>query len=242
MSITLYRFPISHFSEKARLFLDYKELDYEVVDLKLGLPQLRIVRMTGQRQLPVIDHDGRVVHDSTEIGLYLDRAFPEHRPLLPKDDALRREVLALEDRIDNAFGLAAPMVWLRKEAYTPEVVPMLEIEVAGMGKLGARGLAAMIRASEKGPLRKVFDRAEERVRAILSELSSRLEGSRYLVGDEPTLADFAAAGLALHLKYPSSRRLPFPELAGRGVPGLVDDPKLARFFDWRDRLYADYSK
>lgn len=242
MTITLYRFPISHFSEKARLFLDYKKLDYRIEDLKLGLPQLRIVRMTGQRQLPVIDHDGRTVHDSTEIGLYLERAFPDRPSLLPKDDELRREVLELEDRIDKGFGLAAPTVWLRKEAYRPEIVPMLEIEVAGLGKLGSRALAGLVRKVEKGAARARFDKAEARVRSVLGELSERLAASPYLVGNEPTMADFAAAGLALHLKYPHSQMLPFPENAGRGVTGIADDPKFSRFFEWRDRLYADFSK
>lgn len=242
MPITLYRFPISHFSEKARLLLDYKEVDYRVVDLKIGLPQLKIVKMTGQRQLPVIDHDGRIVHDSTEIGLYLERAFPDHRPLLSKDEHLRKEALALEDRIDKGFGMAAPLAWLRQEVYRPEVLPMLEIEVAGMGKLGSRVLAALIRRGEKGLARSRFDRSEERVRKILGELSERLASSPYLMGDEPTMADFAAAGLALHLKYPRSRHFPFPEHAGWGVSGIADDPEFAPFFEWRDKLYADYSQ
>lgn len=240
--ITLYRFPISHYSEKARLFLDFKELDYEITDLKVGLPQLRLVRMTGQRQVPVIDHDGRIVHDSTEIGLYLERAFPDARPLLPKDDALRREVLALEDRIDRDVGSASSMVWLREEAHRPEIVELLDANVAGIGKLGARGFAAMIRAADKKPLKSTFDRAEEKLRASLVELSSRLANSRYLVGNEPTLADFAAAGLTLHLKFPASRYFPFPELIGRKASSLADDPELSRFFDWRDRLYAEFSK
>lgn len=242
MTITLYRFPISHFSEKARAILDYKKLDYRIEDLKLGLPQLRILRMTGQRQLPVIDHEGRVVHDSTEIGLYLERAFPESRPILPKDDALRREALDLEERLDEGFGMAAPMVWLRQEAYQDTIVPILQIEVAGLGKIGARALAKTIQLAERGPMRGRFDEAREGLRSLLLELCDKLKGSPYLVGNEPTLADLAAVGLALHLKYPKSEALPFPELAGRGVLGLADDPELMRFFDWRDKFYEDFLK
>lgn len=242
MSMTLYRFPISHFSEKARLFLDYKEVDYRIVDLKLGLPQIRIVKMTGQRQLPVIDHNGRTVHDSTEIGLYLERAFPDARPLLPKDDSLRKEALDLEDRIDKGFGMAAPMAWLRRAAYREDVLPMLEIEVAGLGRLGARAISALARRGERGFAKARFDKAEAQLRAILDELTERLSKTPYLLGDSPTMADFAAAGLALHLKYPRSQRLPFPEHEGSGVAGIADDPRYALFFEFRDKLYADYSK
>lgn len=239
--ITFHRFPLSHFSEKARLFLDYKKLGYHIVDWKLGLPQLRILRMTGQRKLPVIDHDGRIVFDSTEIGLYLDRAFPEAPLLLPKDEGLRREVLELEDRIDRGFGMATGLVWLRQQAYEPEIVRMLRIEAAGIGNLGAKGLAALLRKSEKGLARARFDEAEKQVRAILEELTDRLRESPYLVGKEATMADFAAAGLAFHLKFPQSSFFPFPELRGRGVRGIADDPKLLPFFEWRDRLYETFS-
>jgi len=239
--ITLYRFPISHFSEKARLFLDYKKVGYQVVDWKVGLPQLRLLRMTGQRKVPVIDHDGRMVFDSTEIGLYLDRAFPDAPRLVPDDERLRREVLELEDRIDRGFGVATALVWLRRQAYEPEMERMLRVEVAGIGNLGAKGLAALLRSGEKGFAHERFDRAEKKVRAILEELTERLRDRPYLVGDQPTLADFAAAGLALHLKFPHSRFFPFPELQGRGVRGIADDPTLRPFFEWRDQLYADFA-
>lgn len=242
MAITLYRFPISHFSEKGRALLDYKQLDYRIVELKLGLPQLRIVRMTGQRRVPVIDHDGRLVHDSTEIALYLERTFPDRRPLLPKDEARRKEALDLEDRIDRGLGLNVVMAWLRHQAYRPEVVRLLDVEVAGAGTLGARALAALTRRAEKGFARERVDEAERKVRAVLEELSDRLARSKYLLGDEPTMADLAAVGLTLHLEFPHSKYFPFPELAGQGVPAFTDDPKLSRFFDWRRRFYADYLK
>lgn len=239
--ITLYRFPLSHFSEKARLFLDYKKLGYHVVDLKQGLPQLRLVRMTGQRKVPVIDHDGRMVFDSTEIGLYLERAFPDTPRLLPQDEGRRRDVLELEDRIDRGLGMPAALVWLRRQAYESEIERILRIEVAGMGRLGAKGVAALLRAGEKGFARERFDEAETRVRAILDELTERLRGTPYLCGDQPTMADFAAAGLALHLKFPHSQFFPFPELRGKGLPGIADDPKYVPFFEWRDRLYERFA-
>lgn len=239
--ITLYRFPLSHFSEKARLFLDYKKLGYHVVDLKVGLPQLQLVRMTGQRKVPVIDHDGRMVFDSTEIGLYLERAFPDSPRLLPEDEGRRREVLELEDRIDRALGLPSPLVWLRRQAYEPEIERILRIEVAGVGSLGAKGLAALLRAGEKRLARARFDEAEKSVRGLLDELTERLRTSPYLCGDEPTMADFAAAGLAFHLKFPQSRFFPFPDLRGKGVHGIADDPTLLPFFEWRDRLYETYA-
>jgi glutathione S-transferase len=45
------------------------------------------------------------------------------------------------------------------------------------------------------------------------------------------------------LKFPAGPYLDLPEtLKGKGVPGLADSSVYETFFDWRDRLYADYRK
>ena len=71
MTIVLHRFPLSHFSEKARVMLDFKGLDYRVVDHSPGPDQLAIMKLSGQRKVPVIEHEGSVVHDSTAISYLL---------------------------------------------------------------------------------------------------------------------------------------------------------------------------
>src|SRR4051794_11384825 len=104
MTIVLHRFPLSHFSEKARALLDFKKLDYEIREYTLGLPQRKIVKLSGQRRVPVIEHDGHVVHDSTRIAHYLDDTFPDTPRLIPAEPSHREEVLALESRIDRVLG------------------------------------------------------------------------------------------------------------------------------------------
>ena len=65
MTIVLHRFPLSHFSEKARAALDFKGLEYRIVDHRPGPEQIAIYRLSGQRKLPVIEHDGTVVGFAT---------------------------------------------------------------------------------------------------------------------------------------------------------------------------------
>ena len=63
----------------------------------------------------------------------------------------------------------------------------------------------------------------------------------YLLGDLPTLADFAVAALTMYIKFPSSRYVNLPQgICGKGVPGLADVPEYQPFFDWRDRLYSEF--
>lgn len=243
MAILLHRFPFSHFSEKARATLDFKELEYGLAEHRLGLPQIGIYRLSRQRRVPVIEHDGKVVSDSTRIALHLEQRFPERRRLLPGDSSERRDVLELEQRMDRIIGGAAPVVWFVSllEEHPDEAARVLRTVVYGVGPKLSRAFGRTLASVAAAPrFQARVQRADQALRRMLLELCDRLSTHRYLVGDQPSLADVTAAGLALHLKFPSSSYLAAPDFAGRGVASYVDDPKLARFFMWRDAFYRDF--
>ena len=52
--IELYQFELSQFSEKVRLILDFKGLEYKKIEVVPGVGQLEIFGLSGQRQLPVL--------------------------------------------------------------------------------------------------------------------------------------------------------------------------------------------
>jgi glutathione S-transferase len=245
MPVVLHRFALSHHCEKVRVGLDYKAVDYTVVDHLAGPGQLAVYRLSGQRQLPVLEHDGVIVADSTEILLYLERAFPQRRPLLPRQEPRRREALDLESRLDDVLGRWVPRIFARHAADDPRLVDLAIAHNLGFGGLGlrvARGAVGAMRAVLRHDrVRGILDETEARVCTLLAELCDRLSTSPYLVGDAPTLADLAAVGLAHHLRFPRSKHLPDPTLAGVEVAAIARDPKLARFFEWRDDFYRDYS-
>ncbi len=241
--LLLHRFPISHFSEKGRALLEFKELDYDLKDYTLGLPQRKVVKLSGQRQVPVIELDGEIVSDSTRIAHWLDERFPDQPRLIPKEEPLRGEVLALEDEIDRVLGIGAPLLWFEDAVRNgrKNQVDLLAIEVHGLNVLGARTLAKTIAFARGLGLGNSFVRRKsERARAMLERFSRRLEKAPFLVGDSPTLADVAAVGITLHLEWPRSARMPNEVPVGQGVPGIVDDPALRRFFEWRREFYQRY--
>jgi len=86
--LELYQFEASHYCEKVRLILDYKQLPYKTVEIAPGIGQVDLYRMSGQRQVPVLKDGTTVVADSTAIATYLDETYPE-RPVLPADGAMR---------------------------------------------------------------------------------------------------------------------------------------------------------
>ena len=240
MPVVLHRFPISNFSEKGRLLLERKRIPYEVREHLFGLPQARLIALSGQRKVPVIEHEGRVIHDSTAIAHHLDRTFPETPRLIPTDEPRRSEVLALEDEIDAVLGIGAPLLWFDDvlRQHRVDEIELLAVEVHGLSRRGARILGRGLRVARRLGVGDPFVRLRiEAARALLARLAARLERGPYLVGTEPTLADLAAAGLTLHLEWPESPRLP-PEVPGaRAVRSVVEAPELRRFFEWRRELY-----
>lgn len=249
MSLTLYRFPGSQYSEKVRAALDFKGLSYSVVDLAPGADQWMIYQRTGQRQVPVLAHNGSFIHDSTAICLYLEHAFPAgrggRRALLPDDFALRREVLDLEDRLDALFGLPGRAVLTEQCLRDPHWLKAVGAAngVRGPGLWALRGASLGLRlGSLLPPVQSTLDAAHAALRGTLTELTERLARAPYLTGAEPTLADVAAAGLSLHLAWPDSAYLGVPLLRGRGIAEYVNDPVLGRFFAWRERFYREFLK
>ncbi len=242
MTIVLHRFPLSHYAEKARAALDFKGLEYRIEEHLPGPAQLAIYRLSGQRKLPVIEHDGAVVADSTEIALYLERTFPDRRRLLPEDPERRREVLALEEHLDDTLGKYAPRVWLRHALREDQYLDALGRALGPFGHAGLGALAAVVPLAEArvGAVQRRLDEAERAVRGALTDLCARLETSPYLVGDEPSLADIAAVSLVYPFKFPPSKHLFKPEVEGASVRSIAEDPALARFFDFRDRFYRDH--
>jgi glutathione S-transferase len=86
----LYRFKFSTNVERVTLALAHKGLEVESiwVDPRDRTP---VVLVSGQRLVPVLEHDGHVIFDSTAILRYLEDAFPEP-PLYPRDGAKRAEM------------------------------------------------------------------------------------------------------------------------------------------------------
>ena len=112
--LELHQFRHSAFCEKVRLVLAAKRLPYTVVEVVPGLGQVQLLRISGQRQVPVLVDGAEVVADSSAIALHLERLQPEPA-LLPADPALRAQVLLLEDWADTALAAGARWRWCRPQ-------------------------------------------------------------------------------------------------------------------------------
>ncbi len=76
--LVVYRIPFSTNVERVALAAAHKGIELEWIDVD---PQDRspVVGVSGQPLVPVLDHEGRIVFDSTAILYYLDELQPEPR-------------------------------------------------------------------------------------------------------------------------------------------------------------------
>lgn len=244
--LELYQFELSQYSEKVRLILDYKGLAYRKIEVTPGTGQWELFRLSGQRQVPVLKDGKTIISDSTEIARYLDQQYPD-RPLFPTDAQQRGLCLLIEEWADESIGVKSRKALFgalsqdqnfRKSllpATTPDVVKSL-VEVVPNDVLKVLGFGV-------GYSPDVVKSAVADLKQDLEALCLLLSDRPYLVGNQPTLADLAVAGLSMLIKFPEGPYLDLPvAVKGKGLPGLADNVAYDPFFTWRDRLYAQHRK
>ena len=99
MSARLYQFRTSPFCAKVRKILDYKGVDYEIVEVDY-LERKELIAASGQIFVPALTLDsGETIVDSDRIAMRLEEAYPEPTIFPPGQRGLH---LALARYIDSA--------------------------------------------------------------------------------------------------------------------------------------------
>jgi len=100
----LYHLWLSPFSRKVRVALKEKGLDFELVVEETWKRREDFLGLNPAGLVPVlVEHDGRVLSESTPICEYLDEVYP-NRPLVGLDPASRAEARRLVNWFDLKFG------------------------------------------------------------------------------------------------------------------------------------------
>lgn len=242
--LELYQFEASHYSEKIRLVLDYKQLSYKPIEVSPGLGQIDLYRLSGQRQVPVLKDGDEIVPGSSAIARYLDSKYPE-RPLIPLDRQQKGLCLMMEAWADESIGPNARKAMIgafnQHPNFRTALLPISTPELVKNVVSAVPGDVLNLLGTGVGLGADAIKSAMEILRRDLEAACLILETQPYLCGDEPTLADFALAGLSMYLKFPSEIYVDLPSgICNKGVPGLVDDPAFSAFWLWRDQLYGNF--
>jgi glutathione S-transferase len=179
--LILHHYPTSPFAEKVRLILGYKKLSWQGVTIPMVMPKPDLMPLTGgYRRTPVLQIGADIYCDTSLICTMLDHVQPEPSLYGSHAKGLVRTVAQWADNIvfPAAMGYnfqpaGAAHVFASTD---PEVVKVFAQDRQAMRGGASRMPAADATGAYKNYLRRV---------------SSMLEGQNFVLGSQPTLADFS---------------------------------------------------
>ena len=201
MANVLFSYAISPYVAKVRAILRHKQVPFReetVHPLRRGT----VKRLSGQLLVPIMDFDGHVVADSTAIAQAIEDRFPEPS-VLPADPAQRGLVKLLEEWADEGLAtVVQPLRWL--VPYNFRVTQQRMRASYPPGRADDLTIAAVARAIQLKVVRKhglgrpahLLNRFAE----VMDYLDAVLKPTGFLVGDQPTIADFAVYGFLSQLE------------------------------------------
>ena len=243
-TIKLYEFPVSHFCEKIRWALDYKNLSYARICMVPVLHIPRMMALTQQTQVPMLQIGDRRITDSPRILATLEEYFLERPSLLPEDNEYCRKALELCADFDKNIG-----IHLRRVAYThtlPDRQSVLELLSAEQPRFQRQllsiGLPAIVLAMRKGMGISTANYASSLAKFNLAvdRLDDLIQSNGYLVGNEFSIADLTAASLLSPLVRPAGT--PYAKLQ-HAAPAYVDfcaSYAQRPFFNWVQTMYQKH--
>jgi glutathione S-transferase len=227
-TIVLFQFDYSPYCVKVRHILDYKKIPYKIVEVTPLIHKAFSRRQSGQVKVPYILHGDQVICDSSAIANYLEEKFPDP-PVFPADAAHKEQVLLLEDWLDEGFQPALGRATYVHNYLNPGPLiknPKLSTGIPALDRYKAQIIPFMLRrnlwAQKLSPAD--LPQLEKRAHEVLARIKALLDGRKYLVGDQLSLADIA---LMAHL-YNDDK-----------LPLLGEGDKYRWLLDWRDQRLAE---
>jgi glutathione S-transferase len=226
--IELYHFAFSTCSQKVRLVLAEKGLEFESHEIDLIAGQQHdpeYVKLNPNHVVPTLVHDGHVLVESSLIIRYLDDAFPEP-PLRPRDALGRYAVERWIKRMDEEVHPAAPIVTFAIGPRNLLLQQPREVREAN--------LAAIPDPVQRATRRSVIEhgvKAPEFAGALgvfldtLDAMEAELVDRRWLSGGRFGLADASLLPYVLRLEH-------------LGMDPLLDRSSRPRVADWLARVKA----
>jgi glutathione S-transferase len=237
----LWHLKASHYNEKARWALDYKQLPHIRRAAVPGRHRLIAQKLAGGRTFPVLIMDGEAIGDSTAIIEALERRYPEP-PLYPSDPLDRDRALELEELFDEEVGPHSRLLFLHHAL--PDARLMLGAfvpDLAGLSSAVARATFPLLRrraARDFGIDAHSVRQAYEKLAAAGARFRAELQPSGYLVGEGFTVADLTLASLVAPIVCPPQFPYPQPQRRHRALAPLREVLAQEGLLYWATDIYA----
>lgn len=223
--LTLYSFGPGANSLKPLLSLYEKELPFESRFLdpsKFEHHSDWYKAINANGQVPTLDHDGRIVTESTVICEYLEDAFPEAPPLRPSDPWEIAQMRVWTKWVDEYFCWCVSTIgWHRVVGKMVEHLSDEEFEEK-LEAIPIHEQRVKWRRAREGFPQDLLDEEMRKIAHSVRKLEARLSESRWLAGAGYTLADICNFAIANGMQF--------------GYPDLVNERDTPRLLDWIGRI------
>jgi glutathione S-transferase len=175
-------------------------------------------------QVPALDHDGRIITESTVICEYLEDAFPDHPSLRPSDPFARAQMRIWTKWVDEYFCWCVSTIgWHRRigpiarslsdEAFEAQVrqIPIHEQQVKW-------------RRAREGFPKETIEEEMRKIAFSVKKLEARLAQSPWLAGPDYSLADVCNFAIAAGMET--------------NYAELVNEADTPHLLDWLARINA----
>jgi glutathione S-transferase len=241
----LIQFKFSHFCEKARWALDYKDVPYTVRNLLPGSHREVTSRLCPRSCLPILVDGETVVQDSTEIINYLERSH-KHRSLAPDDEAAARAALEWEEYLDQEIGVPLRCWFYYHALPSRDHALRFLLDGAAWHERMRFSFAfpkirvAMVKAMQIDAAS--AQNAEQRFAAALDRIDRTLATRSFLAGSRFSRADLTACALLSPYVRPGETDRQASRVLASAVNARRLEDKSRPFYRWVCETYGTYRK
>lgn len=239
-NVLLHQFSSSHFNEKARWALDYKQVDHERIGYLPGphIPQIK--KLSGQSATPVLQWGEEIIHGSGTIIEYIESKVPEH-PLFPNSEDQRQQINDWCQRLDKELGPAVrTIVFASMIDHTDYLVNLFGRGKSSIKRLLYRLMLPLLKpviAKGNGVNPENLERSEKIVDQYLEGLAEATRNTGYIVGSAFSAADLTAAALLAPLVNPAHQDMHKPEPIVPPLKAVLDKYQNHPTMTWVNQQY-----
>lgn len=221
----LYSFGPGANSLKPLLSLYEKELEFESVFLNPAKFEHHAdwyKKLNPNGQVPALEHEDKIITESTVICEYLEDAYPDQNPLRPRSHFERAQMRIWTKWVDEYFCWCVSTIgWHRMVGNMVKHLSDAEFDEM-VAKVPLKEQQVKWRRAREGFPQEMLDEEMRKIDYSIKKLEASLTGKQWLVADQFTLADICNFAIANNMQ--------------NGFPEFVNDKATPSIIDWLARI------
>lgn len=239
----LFLFPHSHFCEKAKWALDYKNISYQPTPIIPGIHILTLRKFKKGTSVPVLLDGKTAIRGSGEIISYLDQKFPD-KMLRPEDPILYEKSLAFEAEMDRSLGKSIRAILYDHLLKYPDFIrycfmyplPSYKHLIFRMGYPLLKSIVnkSYVRSDE------YLEKSRFHFQKAIEKINTIVEKQDYLLTSQFSRADLTVASHLAFIAMPEEHPFPWIEIPDEAVKNFYAEYQDQPAVLWAKEIYKKH--